>query len=193
MNGTSIETFDSSFLTYERKPEVGRKVVEEIIETLGKGQPPAQQEEIRTNLGQRDLFAEYRALYSPLGLQDQDVVHAYAAYLATMLAVLDGSGGQLSRSHVHRAVAALGSITQPRVLNDRDLLQNRGNRRQLVGDGLACEAVLANQIHNEVLLSGQAAVMQQLQQSARQNLRKRGMNGLVRRAPKSAAVKAEHA
>ena len=155
-------------LDFEFDPAVSAQVLAETVDTMSQGNP-TYRHVVEKELSARDIPAEFRDTFGPLGLRHDNLADTMAAYWLAMWSVIHGK--------------PLASDTQARAVRRQVLPRIQGSdlaksarKRQMMGEAFIYEATIGLAVYLDAKANQQELQLRQLARNAKKNTKKKGID-----------------
>lgn len=155
-------------LDFSYDPAVSAQVLAETIDTLAQGNP-TYRHVVEKELNGRDIPAEFRDTFGPLGLRHDNLADTMAAYWLAMWTVIHDK----PLANETQARAVLRQVL-PRI--QASPLAGNPKKRQMMGEALLYEATIGLSVYNEAKAGAQELQLRQMARNAKKNVKKKGVD-----------------
>ncbi len=155
-------------LDFSFDTQVSAQVRKELLDTLSDGNE-AVRRALSEELERRDVRGEFAQTMRPLGLRANNLIDALTGYWVVMWAIMAGADlpTREQASSVHRQV---------RQMIRGSPLIGRPSQRQMVGEAMLYEAMLAYGAYREAREAGDDDRLREMASTARTNMLRRGFD-----------------
>lgn len=155
-------------LDFDYEPAVSAQVIAETVDTLAQGNP-TYRKVVEKELESRDIPAEFKGTFGPLGLRHDNLADTMAAYWIAMWSVIHDK--PLANATQARAVRRQ---VLPRLQSSP--IARSDKKRQLVGEALLYEATIGLSVYQEAKANEQELQLRQMARNAKKNVKKKGID-----------------
>ncbi|MFK8014901.1 MAG: DUF6683 family protein [Gammaproteobacteria bacterium] len=158
------EPYQALDFTYD--DAISKQVLAETVDTLSRDNP-AYRAVVEAELAGRDIVAEFRDVFGPLGLRHDNLADTMAAYWISMWSIIHNK----PLANGAQALAVRDQVL-PRIASSE--LTASVDKRQMMGEALVYESTVAYGVYRDALSNKQDLQLRQMARSAKQNTRKKG-------------------